>query len=55
MSSDITAVESEFMQEVKKNTGLTIVLGIIVALMSLFAMGSPFIAGLSITITVSII
>ena len=48
MSSDITAVESGFMQEINKKAGLTIVLGIIVALMGLLAMGSPFIAGPSI-------
>ena len=55
MSSVITAAETEFMQEIKKNAGLTIVLGVIVALMGLVAMGSPFIAGLSITIAVGIL
>ena len=45
-------IDSTFLNEVKKNSGLTIALGIIVLLMGLFAMGSPFIAGVSLAMAV---
>lgn len=52
MPTEMSAAETEFIQEIKKNAGLTIFLGVTVALMGLLAMGSPFIAGLSIAIAV---
>ena len=55
MSSQISAVASEFTGEIKKNSGLIIALGIIVLLMGFFAMGSPLIAGLSIALVVGIL
>jgi len=54
MSEEIQNIESTFMGEVKKNSGLTIAMGIIVLLMGLFAMGSPLIAGLSLAMAVGI-
>jgi len=52
MSQENQNIESAFMGEIKKNSGLTIAMGIIVLLMGLFAMGSPFIAGLSLAMVV---
>jgi uncharacterized membrane protein HdeD (DUF308 family) len=48
------AIESPFMEEIKKNTGLTITMGVIVLLMGFLAMGSPFIAGASIAVAVGL-
>ena len=42
------------MEEIKKNSGLTIAIGVIVLLMGFFAMGSPLIAGLSVTLMVGV-
>jgi uncharacterized membrane protein HdeD (DUF308 family) len=52
MSQEIQNIDSTFLNEVKKNSGLTIAVGIIVVLMGIFAMGSPFIAGVSLAIAV---
>jgi uncharacterized membrane protein HdeD (DUF308 family) len=52
MNTELSNAESEFMKEIKKNSGLTIVLGVVVTLMGLLAMGSPFITGLSVAIAV---
>jgi uncharacterized membrane protein HdeD (DUF308 family) len=52
MSQDIQNIDSKFLNEVKKNSGLSIAVGIIVLLMGIFAMGSPFIAGVSMAIAV---
>ena len=52
MSQEFQNIDSTFLNEVKKNSGLTIAMGIIVLLMGMFAMGSPFIAGVSLAIAV---
>jgi uncharacterized membrane protein HdeD (DUF308 family) len=39
---------------IKKNTGLTIAAGIVILLMGLFAMGSPLVAGTSLTVMVGV-
>lgn len=52
MSQEVQNVDSTILNEVKKNSGLTILLGIIVLLMGIFAMGSPFVAGVSLAIAV---
>jgi len=54
MSEESQNIESAFLGEIKKNSGLTIATGIIVMLMGMFAMGAPFIAGLSIAMVVGI-
>jgi len=55
MSQDIQKIESPIMEGVKKNAGLTIATGIIMMLMGLLAMGSPFIAGLSVAVMVGVV
>lgn len=52
MSQENQKMNSPFLEEIKKNSGLTIAMGVIVLLMGLLAMGSPMIAGLSITLMV---
>lgn len=52
MSQEFQNIDSTFLNEIKKNSGLTIAMGIIVLLMGMFAMGSPFIAGVSLAIAV---
>jgi len=52
MSQEIKNIDSTFLNEVKKNSGLTVAVGIIVLLMGILAMGSPFVAGISLAVTV---
>jgi uncharacterized membrane protein HdeD (DUF308 family) len=52
MSEEFKNIDSTFLDEVKKNSGLTIVVGIIVLLMGMFAMGSPLVAGVYLVIAV---
>jgi len=52
MSQEIQTVNSTFLNEVKKNSGLTIAVGVIVLLMGILAMGSPFIVGVSLVVAV---
>ncbi len=52
MSQEFQNIDSTLLDEVKTNSGLTIALGIVVLLMGMFAMGSPFIAGVSLAIAV---
>ena len=49
-----TEFQSLFLEDVKKNAGLTIGLGIIVLIVGLLAMGSPLITGLSVALLVGI-
>ncbi|RKF15620.1 hypothetical protein DBZ36_14630 [Alginatibacterium sediminis] len=55
MSQELSAIDSTFLREVKKNTGLTIAVSILVILMGIFAMGSPLVAGVSLAIAVGFI
>jgi len=52
MAQEILKMETQFLEEIKKNSGLTIAVGVIVFITGLLAMGSPFVAGLSILIVV---
>jgi uncharacterized membrane protein HdeD (DUF308 family) len=52
MSEEFKNIDSTFLDEVKKNSGLTIAVGIIILLMGMFAMGSPLVAGVSLVISV---
>ena len=52
MSQEFQNIDSTFLNEVKKNSGLTIALGIVILLMGVFAIGSPFIAGVSLAVAV---
>jgi len=47
-------LKSEFLEEVKKNSGLTIAAGIIILLAGLLTMGSPLIAGISLAVMVGL-
>lgn len=47
-------LKSEFLEEVKKNSGLTIAAGIIILLAGLLTMGSPFVAGISLAVMVGL-
>ena len=55
MSQDLQTMDTPFLDAVKKNTGLTIAAGIIVLLMGIFALGSPFVAGVSVALMVGIL
>ena len=55
MSDEIQSVDSAFLDDIRKNSGLTIAMGVIVLLMGLLAIGSPFMAGLSIAMVVGIL
>jgi uncharacterized membrane protein HdeD (DUF308 family) len=52
MSQETQNIETQFMEDVKKNSGLTMVIGGILLLLGLFAMGSPLVAGLSVALMV---
>jgi len=54
MSEENQNIEMPFMQEIKKNSGLTIAMGAILVLMGFLAMGAPLVAGLSVTMMVGI-
>jgi len=54
MSNEMQNMNSPFLEEIKKNSGLTIAIGIIVLLMGFLAMGSPLIAGLSVALMVGV-
>ena len=55
MSEEIQNVDSAFLDDIRKNSGLTIAMGVIVLLMGFLAIGSPFMAGLSIAMVVGIL
>ncbi len=55
MSQNIQNINSPFIEAIKKNSGLTIAIGAILSLLGFFAMGSPFIAGLSVSLMVGFI
>ena len=52
MSQEHQNIEMQFMEDVKKNSGLTIAVGVILLLLGLLAMGSPLVAGLSVAMMV---
>ena len=54
MPQEFQSNETQFLEGVRKQSGLTIVLGVIIMLIGLMAMGSPFIAGLSIAVMVGV-
>jgi len=55
MTEENQNIHMPFMDEIKKNAGLTIAMGIVLLLMGFFAMGSPLVAGLSVAMMVGII
>lgn len=54
MSEGTRNVRSEFLDDLEKSSGLTIAMGVILLLMGILAIGSPFMAGLSVAVTVGI-
>jgi uncharacterized membrane protein HdeD (DUF308 family) len=55
MSEGIQNIQMPFLEEIKKNAGLTIAMGVILLLMGFFAMGSPLVAGLSVAMMVGVV
>jgi uncharacterized membrane protein HdeD (DUF308 family) len=55
MAENEQNVGSGFLGQIKKNAGLTIVMGVIVLITGILAIGSPFIAGLSVALAVVIL
>jgi uncharacterized membrane protein HdeD (DUF308 family) len=55
MAENEQNVGSGFLGQIKKNAGLTIVMGVIVLITGILAIGSPFIAGLSVALAVGIL
>lgn len=55
MSQDIQNIESQFLEDIKNNSGFTIAAGIIVLLMGMLAMAAPLVAGLSVAMMVGVI
>ncbi|HUU74434.1 MAG TPA: HdeD family acid-resistance protein [Burkholderiales bacterium] len=55
MSDNTQNVRGEFLGAVKKNSGLTIAMGLMVLLMGILAIGSPFLAGLSVVLMAGIV
>ena len=55
MTQETQVMETVFAQEIKKNTRLVMIVGGILLLVGLLAMGSPLIAGLSLALMVGII
>lgn len=47
--------QMQFVEEVKRNSGLAIAMGVVVLLMGLLAMGSPLVAGISVAMVVGIV
>ena len=54
MPEDTQTNESVFLQEIRKNSGLTIALGAILLLVGFAIMGSPLVAGISVSLMVGI-
>jgi uncharacterized membrane protein HdeD (DUF308 family) len=52
MTQEIQNLETPFINQIKTDSGLTIAVGVILLLMGLLVMGSPLVAGISITIMV---
>ncbi|MEA3419238.1 MAG: DUF308 domain-containing protein [Campylobacterota bacterium] len=55
MSQEIQNIKTQLQEKIKEKSGLVIATGIIVLLMGLLAMGTPFVAGLSIAIVIGVI
>jgi uncharacterized membrane protein HdeD (DUF308 family) len=54
MPEDTQTTESLFLQEIQKNSGLTIALGAILLVVGFAIMGSPLVAGISVSLMVGI-
>lgn len=54
MSQNIQTAGTPFLDEIKRNSGFTIAMGVILLLAGLLAMGAPMVAGLSLAMLVGI-
>ena len=55
MSESTQNERTEILGEVRKNSGLTMAMGVLLLLMGILAIGSPFVAGMSVVLTVGIL
>jgi uncharacterized membrane protein HdeD (DUF308 family) len=55
MPEEIQTIEAPFMEAIKSNAGFTIIVGVVLLLMGLLAMGSPLVAGLSLAMMVGVL
>jgi len=55
MSLENQVIQTQFLEEIKKNAGLTIWIGVAILLLGVFAMASPLVAGKSIAMIVGIL
>ncbi len=55
MTEDISSVETQFVEGIKKTAGTAIAMGIIVSLAGFIAMASPIIAGVSVAMMVGVL
>ena len=55
MSENIQTVSSAFLEEIRKHAGLAIVMGIIVLITGILAIGSPLVAGISVAMIVGVL
>lgn len=53
-TEEIQKIETQFMKELKKNSGTAIAMGILLLLMGFLAMGAPLVAGVSIAMMIGI-
>ena len=54
MSQEIQQIQTPFLDAIKKNTGITIGVGVIVMLIGFLVMASPLVAGISVALMVGI-
>ena len=55
MSEQIGSAGTELMERIKKNSGMVITIGVVLLIIGILAIASPFVAGLSIAITIGIL
>jgi len=55
MTNGVAQVDQEMLSSIKRNAGLGIALGVVIAIAGVLAIISPFVAGLSVTIAVGVL
>ena len=55
MTNGVEQVDQEMLSAIKRNAGLGVALGIVIAIAGILAIVSPFVAGLSVTIAVGVL
>ena len=54
MSQEHETIRTQFLEDIKKNSGLMISMGVILLLMGLLVMGSPMVAGVSLALVIGV-